>query len=483
MTSDDAPDREGVAQARREGRALVVALHGATRVMKLYPAEHQAVQKALTELVHVAREIREHESEFDFRAQGEFLFINGTRLRLDLTNYASFGHVLSMFRAAGVGAVRITGDTTPRDWLVLLTLLAEIQGETPEDRFAEIRERLVRADAIAFVIEPATDAVADEGPGRGEIQAVAKRVYSQSVAITKDVINSVRMGRAPSIRKLKRAVQGIVDQVLNEETTMLGITTLREYDEYTYTHSVNVCIFSVALGKRLGMTKLQLYELGMAALLHDIGKSRVPAELIRKDGGLEDRDWRKIMAHPWLGVLALFQLPGHHELPYRAMTVAHEHHMKCNLSGYPRPIRPRALGITSRIVAVADSYDAATSRRAYQTVPYPPSAVLQEIRDNPARGMDPVVVKAFINLLGIYPVGTVVVLDTFELAIVESANTDPAHLSRPSVLVVSDERGQLLSPPYRVDLAARTADGQFARTIIKTTDPDRYGIRVSDYLL
>jgi HD-GYP domain-containing protein (c-di-GMP phosphodiesterase class II) len=483
VTSDDAPDREAVAQVRREGRALVVALHGATRVMKLYPAEHQAVQRALSELVGIAQDIQAREAELDFRAQGEFLFINGTRLRLDLTNYASFGHVLSLFREADVGALRVASDTTPRDWLVLLTALTGASGGAPEDRFANVRERLVGANVTAFVVESALDTMGDEGPGRGEVQAVAKRTYSQSVAITKDVINSVRMGRAPSIRKLKRAVQGIVDQVLNEETTMLGITTLREYDEYTYTHSVNVCIFSVALGKRLAMTKLQLYELGIAALLHDIGKSRVPAELIRKDTGLEERDWRTIMAHPWLGMLVLFQFPGQHELPYRAMAVAHEHHMKCDLTGYPKVVRPRTLGITSRIVAVADSYDAATSRRAYQTVPYPPSAVLQEIRDNPSRGMDPVVVKAFINLLGIYPVGTVVVLDTFELGIVEAANTDPALLSRPSVIVVSDEQGQLLSPPYRVDLAARTDDGQFARTIIKTTDPDRYGIRVSDYLL
>lgn len=483
MTPDDTPDRETLAQTRREGRALVVALHGATRVMKLYPAEHQAVQRALSEVVSIAQEIRAHESELDIRVQGEFLFINGTRLRLDLTNYASFGHVLAMFRDAGVGGLRVTSETTPRDWIVLLTLLTGATGETPEDKFADVRDRLVRAAATAFVVEPSVEAVADEGPGTGEVQAVAKRTYSQSVAITKDVINSVRMGRAPSIRKLKRAVQGIVDQVLNEETTMLGLTTLREYDEYTYTHSVNVCIFSVALGKRLGMTKLQLYELGMAGLLHDIGKSRVPSDVIRKDTGLDETDWRQIMAHPWLGVLALFQIPGQADLPFRAMTVAHEHHMKCDLTGYPRPIRPRSLGITSRIVAVADCYDAATSRRVYQTVPYPPSAVLQEIRDNPARGMDPVVVKAFINLLGIYPVGTVVVLDTFELAVVESANPDPSHLSRPAVIVVSDDRGALLTPPYRVDLAARGADGQFARTIIKTTDPERYGIRVSDYLL
>ena len=95
-------------------------------------------------------------------------------------------------------------------------------------------------------------------------------------------MTSVRMGRSPNIKKIKRVVQGIVDQILNEETSLIGLTTIRDYDEYTFTHSVNVCIFSVALGKRLGFNKLQLYDLGMAALFHDIGKSRVPAEVINK---------------------------------------------------------------------------------------------------------------------------------------------------------------------------------------------------------
>ena len=246
---------------------------------------------------------------------------------------------------------------------------------------------------------------------------IAKKTYAQSVAVTRDLMTSVRMGRSPNIKKIKRMVQSIVDQILNEESSLIGLTTLRDYDEYTFTHSVNVCIFAVALGKRLGLGKLQLYDLGMAALFHDIGKSRVPAEILNKTTGLSDDEWRLVAAHPWLGALSLFQLRGQ-DVPYRAIIVAHEHHMKLDLTGYPRPVRQRTLSMFSKIVAVADGFDAATSRRSYQTVPYTPAQVMQEMRDNPRRGMDPVVVKAFINLTGIYPVGTLVILDTFELGIV-----------------------------------------------------------------
>jgi HD-GYP domain-containing protein (c-di-GMP phosphodiesterase class II) len=209
----------------------------------------------------------------------------------------------------------------------------------------------------------------------------------------------------------------------------------------------------------------------------------VPTEVLNKTSSLTDDEWRLIAAHPWLGVLALFQLRGAQELPYRAMVVAHEHHMKIDLTGYPRPMRPRQMSMFSKIVAIADSFDAATSRRVYQTTPLNPAQVMQEMRDNARRGMDPVLVKAFVNLTGIFPVGTLVVLDTFELGLVHAGNPIAEMLSRPIVRIVSDSRGNILFPGYLVDLADRGQDGAFKRTIIKTDQPDRYGIRVGDYFI
>src|SRR5438552_19177503 len=174
------------------------------------------------------------------------------------------------------------------------------------------------------------------------------------------------------------------------------------------------------------MTKLQLYKRGLAALMHDMGKSRVPLDLLQKSGELTDEEWKWMAAHPWLGVLVLFQFRRQQEeLSYRAMTVCQEHHMKIDLTGYPKTIRPRQMSLLSKIVSIADGYDAATSRRVYKTEALAPSAVLEEMRDNPRRGLDQVRVKAFINLLGANPVGTLVVLDTFELAIVSSAKLNP----------------------------------------------------------
>jgi HD-GYP domain-containing protein (c-di-GMP phosphodiesterase class II) len=474
-------DSGGDAYIRRAGRGLIIALYAALRAIRLYPLENAAVQNAVQELADVAGAMIDRERELEIRVSGEFVFINSVRLRLDLDNYASFSQLLSLFRSSEIGSLHVQSRPGMKEWQRFLALLLVPSQDPPQTRFHQLLGRLEQQGLAAFQLgEPHDQADDDE---RAKSKEIAKKTYSQSVAVTKDLMTSVRMGRSPNIKKIKRVVQGIVDQILNEETSLIGLTTIRDYDEYTFTHSVNVCIFSVALGKRLGFNKLQLYDLGMAALFHDIGKSRVPSEVINKSEGLTEDEWRLVAAHPWMGALALFQLRGQQELPYRAMVVAHEHHMKMDLTGYPRPIRPRTMSMFSKIVSVADGFDAATSRRSYQTVPLNPAQVMQEMRDNPRRGMDPVVVKAFINLTGIYPVGTLVVLDTFELGIVHAVNPIPEMLSRPIVRVISDAQGVLQHPGTLVDLAEQREDGLYLRTIIKTENPERYGIRVGDYFL
>ena len=476
-------DRQSGANVRRGGRNFMVAFYAALRAIKLYPVEHSAVQKTLAELSQVAEELRADEGELEFRISGEFIFINSTRLRLDLSNYATFGHILTLCKVAGIGAIHVGTQGTARDWTVLLSLLGADTKSAPAERYQEVVTRLRETKIEIFELDAPAETQTDKEFNE-EAKAAANRTYSQSVAVTKDVINSVRIGKTPNIRKIKRVVQGIVDQVLNEETSLIGLTAIRDYDEYTFTHSVNVCIFSIALGRRLGMTKIQLYELGLAALMHDIGKSRVPLDLLQKTGELTDEEWKWMASHPWLGVLVLFQFRRQQEeLSYRAMTVCHEHHMKLDLTGYPKAVRPRQMSLLSKIVSIADGYDAATSRRVYKTEALAPSAVLEEMRDNPRRGLDPVLVKAFINLLGIYPVGTLVVLDTFELAVVSASNQNPEALSRPIVKIISDAQGNRISPPLVADLAVPEAGGQYARTIIKTADPDRYGITPGDYLI
>jgi len=407
------------------------------------------------------------------------------RLRLELDNFASFGGVLSLLRAFDIGVLRVYSGVERREWLALLSILIALSAEqsSPEDRFTILLDRMAQASVPNLQVEP-RDAASEEFGSEQEAKEVAKKTYSQGVAVTKEVVNSIRMGRTSNLKKVKRAVQMIVDQVLNNETSIMGLTTLRDYDEYTFMHSVNVCIFAVALGRKIGCSKLQLYDLGMTALLHDIGKAKVPLDLLNKTGELNEEEWRAIQAHPWRGAMTLFGLRGYEEIPYRSILVAHEHHMKTDLAGYPRHIRPRSLGLFTRIVAVADGFDAATTRRSYQSIPLEPDQVLKEMWSNPKRGFDPIIVKALINLIGVYPIGTCVILDTFEVGIVASTTETREQLNRPVVRIAIDAQGSMIAPPgIPVDLAERGPDQTYLRSIVKVTNPERFGLMPGDFFL
>jgi HD-GYP domain-containing protein (c-di-GMP phosphodiesterase class II) len=470
-------------QLRQGGRALLLAVYAALRSLKLYPVENATVQRALDDLDTTARALLAIEADLEVRLAGDFIFVNATRLRLELDNYASFSHILAVLRAFDVGAVRIHSTAERREWQIFLSLLLSLaEWGQPEERFDELQERLAGGQVRSLEIERYTATESD--PDTEQAKEAAKRVYSQGVAVTKDVITGARLGRATSVKRVKRAVQLIVDQVLNNETSLVGLTTIRDYDEYTFTHSVNVCIFSVALGKKLGLSRLQLYDLGIAALLHDVGKARVPLEILNKTTGLDEREWRVMQAHPWLGALTLYAMRAHDEVPFRSVLVAHEHHMKTDLSGYPRTVRPRTLGIFSRIVSVADGFDAATTRRSYQTIPIEPDEVLREMWQNPKRGYDTVLVKALINLIGVYPVGTCVILDTFEVGIVAAPNPEGQQLNRPLLRIAVDADGATVPPPGElVSLTEQDDTGAFRRSIVKVTNPARYGLTVGDYFV
>jgi HD-GYP domain-containing protein (c-di-GMP phosphodiesterase class II) len=466
---------------QRLGRGFLFAFHAALRALKLYPLENRAVQNTLAELDQVTKKLAERDGSVGMRYVGDFCFINDLRLRPDLTSYSTFGAVGRALERHEVGALEVNPGATSDEWTVFLSLL--LQDPAPDDRFERLYERLGAGSVRNIMIEP----VAESGMGSvlsEESREAAKKTYAESVAVAKDVMLGVRMGRGVSVRRVKRAVQQIVDQVLNNESSIMGMTVLRDYDQYTFAHSVNVCIFSLALGKKLGLDKAQLYELGMGALMHDIGKVKMPIELTTKTGQLDEVEWQLIKEHPTEGLLALLEMPGMGELPLRTMLMAYEHHMKMDLTGYPSVARPREPTLFSRIVAIADGFDAGTSKRSYQSVPWLPDAVLREMRDNPTRGLDPLLVKAFISMTGFYPVGCVVILDSFELAVVIAPSTKPECVHQPVVRLIYDEMGMPLTTPRTLDLTEiDPATGEPVHSIIKTTDPEKYGINVKDYFV
>jgi HD-GYP domain-containing protein (c-di-GMP phosphodiesterase class II) len=453
------------------------------RSARLYPADNPVVQKSVRDLQLAAAMLGAGDGGMELRIAGEFLFVNQTRLRLDLDNYAMVAYLIAQCRASGTGVLRADRAATAADWMALIAALNAPTGESATVRHHALRQRLHAAGVRVFELEPPVQAEESGSGVDAAPSALAKGAYARSVAAAADVMRAIAQGQSPNLRALKRTVQLIVDRVLTDESSMLGLTTVRDYEDSTFTHAVNVCIFAVALGRRLGLSRGQLYDLGLAALFHDCGKARIAAEVLHAKGTLTADEWRVITGHTWLGVLTLFQVREGGEYPYHAMLVAYEHHLKPDGGGYPRRLRPRPVGLYSRIVSVIEQFDAATTNLGYRTPSKRPAEYVAEMRDTADSFLDPTCVRVFVEMLGVYPVGTVLLLDSFELAVSRGVNPDPELGDRPLVYIISDAEGNLIHPGIAADLGDTDASGRFVRSIVETVDAEYYGIRVGDYFV
>jgi len=239
------------AYVRALGRAFVLALCGALRNVRMYPAENPVVQRSLQELTALSAELLDDDDELELRVAGEFLFINQTRLRLDLDNYATVNFLIAQLRASGTGMLRTSTVPTPAEWTELVKCINSPHGDDPVTRHHHLHHRLAAAGVNLFELEPPVQAEMGGSDERGQANDPAKGAYAKSVAAASDVMHAVAIGQSPNLKVVKRTVQLIVDRILSDEASMLGLTTIRDYEDQTFTHAVNVCIFSVALGRRL----------------------------------------------------------------------------------------------------------------------------------------------------------------------------------------------------------------------------------------
>ena len=284
-----------------------------------------------------------------------------------------------------------------------------------------------------------------------------------------------RAGQPIDFIQAKRVVHGLVDRVLEDEQALFELTALRDYDEYTYAHCVNVCVYSVAVGVRLGLDRAELAELGFGALFHDIGKVRLPLSLINKPDEFDESEWETMRRHPVLGARELLGMRRPHDRALaRAVSMAFEHHLKADGSGYPKLRQPRRQDVFTRICALADSFDALTSGRVYSRKPLAPDEALRRMAEDADVAFDPALLLLLVRSVGVFPIGTVLALDTGEVGVVRRNNAQ--DLLRPRLEVFADAKGKRATAES-VDLSQCGASPERpARAIRRTVDPGAYGL-------
>ena len=286
-----------------------------------------------------------------------------------------------------------------------------------------------------------------------------------ALKIISEIYRQTKIARVLDLDAAKEIVETFLNQAAANSNLLLGLCAIRSADEYTCTHSMNTCLLSISLARYVGVPEEILPKLGMACLLHDIGKMFVPDEILNKPGRLTPEEWEVMQNHTVYGARFLLAIP---EMPKLASVVAFEHHMGLGGSGYPVVEGTYDVNMISLMASVADVYDALSTARSYKRA-VPPDQVVDIIRKMDDGKMEPRLKRWFLTMVGKYPIGSVVELDTGELAVVAMQNDEEPL--KPKVEVVTKPDGTKLTETYSLDLGENSSKDDSQRTISKGIDP------------
>lgn len=448
----------------KKAEELVRRLAAALRGIELYSPVHPIVQRGVDALGAAALEALATSPSLVVGFIGDEVVVDGTRLPRGSASLVGFARGL---REREIEKITFTKGVTKDEIRTFVTVLGDKKSPGPlPDRLVPKGVRHITLGRIVV------DESSDEHTGI----AAARRVYSAAVETAESLWNAAKAGDQPDPGAARKIIDGLAKLVSQDRTSLMALTALKKYDNYTFTHMVNVSALAMAQARSLNVEGALLREFGFAALMHDIGKVNTPLEVLNKPDKLSRDEFEIMKRHVVDGAHILRRTP---EMPALAPIVAFEHHLKQDLSGYPEKIGSRKLNLCTMIVSIADVFDALRSTR-----PYRKGLATDRIRNimgeqgNPAFNQP--LLKRFVNLMGLFPVGNLVRLSTEELAVVTAEHpTDPF---RPQVKIIADRDGALLEEGLLVNTWERDGSGEHSRAVVEAVDPEELGIDPLKYL-
>ena len=430
----------------RLGPQLLTRLAALVRTARTHDVSNQAFQRQLQDCLGVVQELLEDEHELELLAVADHFYINGTRIKASAGLLPVVHAMLGEFERRALGGIRFLEGVSAAELERFFQLFMAADDPAVADQLfsaieaasvshiAPLRAAEVQDDELRRRLEGQKDPATERGR--------AKKVFWRAVLGTRHILSRAAQKGRPDLRHAKRLVQPVVDSIMKHEYSVVGLTALKDHDEYTYAHCVNVSILSVSMGHALGLQRQTLADLGVAALLHDLGKIAVPAAVLSKPAKLDAREWQLMRRHPLEGTKMLFRMPGLSSVGLDSMRVCLEHHMNVDRTGYPEISGAWRQSALSRIVALADCFDAMTAHRAYHKRPFSPFEALQYVLGPGRVPFDRAVLWALVRTVGLYPAGTV--MFTASGCLVLSQSPNPDDLARPHcrLLVHPDGRAE-----------------------------------------
>ncbi len=407
--------------SERQAGAWLKSLRRLARQVGLYPTGHPLTMEALQALRGATDDLVPDGGQVVISATENAFYRNRTIMPHVSLEYHSFIRELS---ERGVESMTAIHPVTDQDLLDLAAFLANVSGDFPADGSVLLNERYLTPEDL-------------EAAPTSEL----RRSYVSSLDALRGVTGTMTTEGRFEMAPVVTAVEGLFEQSVTQSSASLLLSTVKSHDEYTFYHSVNVCILALAIGRMIGIDRKHLIPIGVGAVLHDIGKTAVSTSVLNYPGRLDQEQWKEITLHPQEGALAILAAGGPgHEI---SATVAFEHHARFDGAGYPGITRQRRPHVYSRLVAVADTYDAITTRRSYRRAETPNHA-LNALLGGMGESYDPDLVRTFIDMMGIYPPGSILEISGGGLAVVVSKSSEPGGPL--DTLLVRDGGGHDIDP-------------------------------------
>ncbi|MBA3269040.1 MAG: HD domain-containing protein [Acidobacteria bacterium] len=461
------------------GRRLRVAddavrrFAAAVRSAQLYAPGHPLVERAMKAFGEsVVQLLADHPTMAIGFIQQEIV-VGDTPLAKAAENY---GELIRRLQALGIERIAFDRGVTSEALSTLVLTVAHPErkpgdtaaGASPADPLATLQQLPnIRVGRISL----------DERVGTSAADvATIRRLYTDAVSMAGSLWDAAQVEGQPDPQEARQLVDNLAQAVAQNRTALVALTALKEYDNYTFTHMVNVSILTMAQARAVGVEGSLLREFGLAALMHDIGKVRTPIAILSKPEKLTDSEFAVMRMHVVDGAEILRRTP---EMPPLAAVVAFEHHLRIDGSGYPIGVTRATLNLGTMLCSIADVYDAMRSQRAYQQS-FPTDRILAVLKRNDGVQFDQHLVRRFSQLMGIYPPGNLVRLDTGELGVVLRIYAPDPY--RPTVRVIADPAGEKLMRPFDVNLweAGETSTGPTA--VSSPVDPGTFGLDPLTYL-
>ena len=440
-------------------RRFATALRG----NQLYASGHPIQQRNIDQLLDTLAHLLDQRASIVLGVVGDQIVVADTPLPRAAANLSE---LLGRLRTCGIERVGVDRGVTRQELDEFIRAIADLTQRRDAD-----------ADALpAFPHINVGRIAADTGTtGIGRDIATLKRLYDDASRSAEDIYESARVEGRPELAMARKTVEGLAESVAQNRTALVALTAMKNYDNYTFTHMVNVSILAMAQARALGLDGPRLREVGVSALMHDIGKVRIPIEILQKTERLTDDEFTIMKRHVVDGAEILRQTP---EMPIMAPSVAFEHHLRLDGTGYP-DITRTSLNLATMLTSIADVYDAMRSQRSYQQA-FPTDRILAVMKRNDGAQFDQNLVRRFVQIIGIHPPGTLVRLSNNEIAVVLQVHAPDPH--RPRVQILHDPEGHPIpsEPTRHLWETANGDDGDVH--ITEPLDPADYGIDPLEYL-